>query len=188
MTRGILHRDISANNVMYDPNEPESGYLVDLDRAERVMDVETKTKFAREPCPPVGTKAFLSIDLCTDEPVLHLYRHDLESLFYVLAWIGTRYDDGKRNNSNAFAEWESGEWETIKKQKRALFSSGYEYPEDTQSWMVDNWLIPLGELFGKGYAARDQALAEGTLTDFDDETLGGHITYQAFYSIIRRDR
>lgn len=173
---------------MYDPNEPESGYLVDLDRAERVMDVETKTKLAREPCPPVGTKAFLSIDLCTDEPVLHLYRHDLESLFYVLAWIGTRYDDGKRNNSNAFAEWESGEWETIKKQKRALFSSGYEYPEETQSWMVDNWLIPLGELFGKGYAARDQALAEGTLADFDDETLGGHITYQAFYSIIRRER
>ena len=167
---------------MYDPNEAESGYIIDLDCAERVLDVETKTKLTRQPSLPVGTKAFLSIDLCTDGPVLHLYRHDLESLFYVLAWVVTRYRDGKRNSSNAFTEWETGEWETIKKQKRAMFSSGYKYPEETL--MVDNWLVPLGELFGKGYAARDQALAEGTLADFDDETLGGHISYDAFYSIL----
>ncbi|KAF8338021.1 uncharacterized protein EI90DRAFT_3041335 [Cantharellus anzutake] len=184
---GILHRDISVNNLMYDPNEPEYGYLIDLDRAERVMDVETKTMLTRNPCPPVGTKAFLSIELCTDKPVLHLYRHDLESFFYVLAWLLSRYRDGKRTNSQAFSEWGTGDWDTVKKQKQSMFSSEYKYPEDVPSWATARWLIPLGKLFEAGYAAKEKAVNEGTLADFDDETLGGHVTFDGFNAVLHRD-
>lgn len=37
----------------------------------------------------------MAIDLLVPDPPTHLYRHDLESLFYVIVWIVTSFHDGK---------------------------------------------------------------------------------------------
>jgi hypothetical protein len=34
-----------------------------------------------------GTKPFMAIDLIHPDLTLHMYRHDLESMFYALVWI-----------------------------------------------------------------------------------------------------
>jgi len=42
-----------------------------------------------------GIKPFMAIDLLRPDPPAHMYRHDLESMFYVLAWITSRFHDSK---------------------------------------------------------------------------------------------
>lgn len=41
-----------------------------------------------------GTAPFMALDLLGERPPTHLYRHDLESLFYVLIWAAVHYDIG----------------------------------------------------------------------------------------------
>lgn len=50
----------------------------------------------------------------------------------------------------------------------------YQFPTDVTS----TWLPSLANLFHEAYAARDIARAAGE--EFDDETLGGRITYETF--------
>jgi hypothetical protein len=42
-----------------------------------------------------GTKPFMAIDLLRPDPLVHMCRHDLESIFYVLVWITSRFHGGK---------------------------------------------------------------------------------------------
>ncbi|KAF8177018.1 hypothetical protein BJ912DRAFT_908859 [Pholiota molesta] len=42
-----------------------------------------------------GTRPYMAIDLLQPTPTKHLYRHDLESLFYVILVLVTRYKKGK---------------------------------------------------------------------------------------------
>ncbi|KAK2687592.1 hypothetical protein FoTM2_008892 [Fusarium oxysporum f. sp. vasinfectum] len=80
----ILHQDISDNNILISNagnNNPDlsKGILIDFDNA---MDVEIEPE---KPYSLSGTKTFMAIDLSrgSDDRVLHTYRHDLESFFYV---------------------------------------------------------------------------------------------------------
>src|SRR5260370_3516096 len=49
---GILHFDISINNLMVDPSDPSPGILSDLDMAARDNDPESVLKLERPPPPP----------------------------------------------------------------------------------------------------------------------------------------
>lgn len=109
-TGGILHRDLSPNNIisLQEPqlvckstrgleSESESdrcvfmtdtmlyGCLIDLDYA-----IDISPDRGQSTTPPVqertGTYPFIAIQILTaSEP--HRYRHDLESLLYVLLWL-----------------------------------------------------------------------------------------------------
>ncbi|KZV64386.1 hypothetical protein PENSPDRAFT_563178, partial [Peniophora sp. CONT] len=82
-TSGVHHRDISLANLMYTMDEKDSnfGVLIDWDLAPDVQ----STRNERERS---GT-AFLAADLLSnpDGSIEHLYRHDLEALFWVLLWV-----------------------------------------------------------------------------------------------------
>ncbi|KAI0185376.1 serine/threonine-protein kinase Sgk2 [Xylaria flabelliformis] len=84
---GILHRDISPNNIIItDPAETEEkfrGMLIDLDLAK--IDNNTTRSEAKQ---PTGTMQFMAIQVL--QGVDHTYRHDLESFFYVLLWMCAR--------------------------------------------------------------------------------------------------
>ncbi|KAG5996145.1 hypothetical protein E4U52_007229 [Claviceps spartinae] len=81
--KGILHRDISINNLMIneDLDNPSWKYFpIDLNFAisierEKPSDAQGKT----------GTRAFMAIGLL--ESAEHTSMHDLESLFWVSFWI-----------------------------------------------------------------------------------------------------
>jgi hypothetical protein len=69
-----------------------------------------------------GTVPFMSLDLLTKRgqrgEVEHLYRHDLESFMWVLAWVFLRYKDGELLTSGRpFDEWATKDAETVGKEK-----------------------------------------------------------------------
>ncbi|KAG8986898.1 hypothetical protein FRB94_002392 [Tulasnella sp. JGI-2019a] len=59
-----------------------------------------------------GTLPFMALDLLTPEgcngEIEHLYRHDLESFWWVLVWITFRFQKGKLIEDPPFSEWSRG--------------------------------------------------------------------------------
>ncbi|KAG9217739.1 hypothetical protein CCMSSC00406_0003572 [Pleurotus cornucopiae] len=82
----VLHRDISENNLLWTNDTRVIGVLNDWDLATPVNAVGNSTNHR------TGTGPFMAYDLLGAEPPAHLYRHDLESLFYVLIWAAVHYN------------------------------------------------------------------------------------------------
>ncbi|KAF8447107.1 hypothetical protein BGX38DRAFT_1049093, partial [Terfezia claveryi] len=79
---GILHRDISPNNIIViDDSLPQltSGCLIDLDYA---IEASAQPSGALD---RTGTYPFIAIQILLGQE-RHRYRHDLESFLYVLIW------------------------------------------------------------------------------------------------------
>lgn len=180
---GILHRDISINNLMVDASDPSIGVLIDLDLAATIKDDDGN------PCPVkpmlTGTKPFLAIDLLQDTPVLRpYYRHDLESFLYVLAWTLAHYDEGKKVNDGAFEIWHTRTWSDTRLGKLGFLAEASDMESARETALQHTWVLDLGHLFSRGYQARRKSLG----TDFDDETLGGHVTFAAFMHVLLNPR
>ncbi|KAI5456214.1 kinase-like domain-containing protein, partial [Mariannaea sp. PMI_226] len=85
---GLLHRDISINNLMIneDDNNPSwRSFLIDLDLAIK----ESRTEASRSEG-KTGTRAFMAIGALLGGQ--HSFMHDLESFFWVLFWICIHYN------------------------------------------------------------------------------------------------
>ena len=118
---GILHRDISVNNILVgQPNAKPGnrGVLIDLDmairldRTDTLATVDFRTVSSQDsyvcfisdifcglpsPCTQ-GTRAFQSISVLSSvnkaagQALSHDHLDDLESFFYVFCWITLGYD------------------------------------------------------------------------------------------------
>jgi len=177
---GILHHDISINNLMVEKDNEAKGVLIDLDLAVLVIGGESAQQ-----CRPVlgGTLPFLSVDLLVDPPPrYHLYRFDLESFFFVLGWILIRFDEeGIEVEPDELIEWYTGKRVQMKHGKTGFLgwptsSLARRFPA-----LQKSWLWKLGQLFHKGYLKRYSMRDSHT---FDDETLGGSVTYEKFLEIL----
>ncbi|KAF8268047.1 hypothetical protein EI94DRAFT_1451000, partial [Lactarius quietus] len=100
----ILHRDISLNNLML-RKEGNNVYAV-LNDFDLTVNVDAQGQSSKH-C--TGTKPFMVFDLLGGNPTLHLYCHDLESLFYVLVWITTRFHNGEDIMDPPLQDWADGE-------------------------------------------------------------------------------
>lgn len=81
---GILHRDLSVNNVMFiRRNGRVFGVLNDWDLAAPEVRSSPPTSFHR-----TGTAAYMALNLLRspDGSVPHRYYHDLESFAWILVW------------------------------------------------------------------------------------------------------
>ncbi|KAI3618242.1 other 1 protein kinase [Moniliophthora roreri] len=78
----ILHRDISAGNILISEDGKE-GYLIDWDFSKEVAD---DIEIPRQP-ERTGTWQFMSATLLLGESSHHTRADDLESFFYVLCWV-----------------------------------------------------------------------------------------------------
>ncbi|KAH7233437.1 kinase-like domain-containing protein [Fusarium tricinctum] len=116
----ILHRDISVANIMITNNhksnpDAPSGILIDLDRS---LDLETEPK---KPYGLQGTRAFMSIgiSLSYKDPILHTYRHDLESVFYVFLYLAVCRNK-KLLKTSRLKRWMDGkkDWAEVGNMKR----------------------------------------------------------------------
>lgn len=87
---GFLHRDISEHNILIneDPEDPSwPAFLIDFDVATSIVDMQNLgTERLR-----VGTREFMALGVLLGEA--RSFMHDLESFFWVLVWICTRYVD-----------------------------------------------------------------------------------------------
>ncbi|TFK63505.1 hypothetical protein BDN72DRAFT_803210 [Pluteus cervinus] len=82
---GILHRDVSLNNVLLGwefSRDGNCGVLIDLDHAIWIHEAPTNVNGPR-----IGTQAYQSIKVLLGEGYPHDYLDDLESFAYLLAWI-----------------------------------------------------------------------------------------------------
>jgi hypothetical protein len=52
-----------------------------------------------------GTKPFMAIDLLRTDMSVHMYRNDLESIFYVLVWITVRFHNEEEISDPPLQEW-----------------------------------------------------------------------------------
>ncbi|CAD6501123.1 BgTH12-01377 [Blumeria graminis f. sp. triticale] len=111
----ILHRDISANNIIMTGSEAckdWKGYVIDLDLAVLLTDGKSQEK--RQAM--TGTMEFMALEVLsgscetTGAVVEHSYRHDLESFFYVLLWqcLSCGWEDGEEPNKKYLSKWYTG--------------------------------------------------------------------------------
>ena len=160
---------------MVDATNTGVGVLIDLDLAAPVDTLKESASHA-------GTLPFLAIDLIPEgTPMKHYYRHDLESFYYTLVWAVTHFHHGALAPSDILTAWYTGTWREIRRSKGGflMLSLEDEYPSGT--WLKDDWLCNLGELFALGYSRRPR---RGDRGGFDEETLAGVVTFDSFLACL----
>ena len=191
---GIKHRDISISNLMCRRLEDGSvqGVLNDWDVAS-TSHTESDSEHTNM---RTGTMPFMSIDLHEDPPPVHIERFEYESLFYVLYWICLSYSYGKllpakeRNStSKRWPKWNSNDHDDVLgaktrlKDNRKIFENVDEFPAMYRP-LVQTWLYLLQHTIRKGYNARSDADFAGRMAEFDDDTLGGYVSYESIHKIL----
>lgn len=128
------------------------GVLNDWDLATPVNAIGSSTNHR------TGTGPFMALDLLGKEPPVHLYRHDLESLFYVLIWAAVHYDIGGTVPYTHIVEpvlqkW-TGNYEDAHVAKSTFLGrpkSVLEAIKPVWGPLRTRWLKPLCDLFQKAH-------------------------------------
>ncbi|THH31468.1 hypothetical protein EUX98_g2708 [Antrodiella citrinella] len=109
---GILHRNISTNNVAYFmDNDTPHGILTGFDLCRRREDVEYDCALAQDGLLPesriecVGTLPFISIELLSEVAIVHKYHHDLESFFYLLCFYCVAHNPAILDYDRPIQSW-----------------------------------------------------------------------------------
>ncbi|VCU41209.1 Bgt-50512 [Blumeria graminis f. sp. tritici] len=128
----ILHRDVSINNIILtDPavNNGRYGLLIDLDLAISLNDVNSEQN--RQTM--TGTMEYIALGILqaniyeTDKGYKHTYRHDLESVFYVLVSACIRFGWGnkKSGHTDVLSKWYTGTVQNMYLNKKEAVSHKY---------------------------------------------------------------
>ena len=104
---GIVHGDISFNNLMYfeDDEGNKRGILNDFDLASiMVPGTECPSKIGHR---RTGTLVFMALELLDslDGEIPRHYRHELESFVWVLLWVGLRHQVDKGRGPRHILDW-----------------------------------------------------------------------------------
>jgi Fungal protein kinase len=137
-----------------------------------------------------GTKPFMAIDLLGNPTDVHRYRHDLESMFYVIVYVTSRYHEGQEINDPPLQDWEEL-GEVALKAEKALFITGALPPSSRLFENFDVWTDKMREALLQGRASYARHLGKlrraervaGSIPVFDLETLDGHVSFKVFGDI-----
>lgn len=188
-----MHRDISVRNLMTrKQGDQVYGVLNDFDLATKVDRTVTSSKQR------TGTQPFMAIELLRPNPPGHLFRHDLESFFYVLVWIITRYHNGKVIETPPLQEWEDYGRDLLPALKNDFLYSESIVHSTANYKSIFAWARRLRSMFANAYSARrifrDEQeelqdseathLPSGPSSSFDNSTLGDRITFDKFEAIL----
>lgn len=126
-----------------------------------------------------GTKPFMAIDRLDKNPPRHMFRHDLESLFYVIIWLTMRYENGVEIEDPPLESWAKSDSARLIEEKQLLLFRGL--PDPLPSFMA---LRPMMDeirmMFLNGMVAYNTKENDNS---FDHETLGGHVTFTKFWDV-----
>ena len=208
---GILHRDISMNNIMYRTvGGKVHGVLTDYDLSSWTASMNsdyTKTSQQR-----TGTPPFMARELLDGTEALHLYRHDVESIFYIMLILATHYEiqaptkkEGGRVRTRQDPKelpckmwFDQPSYKALASFKQTFFSNSGNLKLSPSFEDFRGWLLRLRKSFSLGFTAKqhhnqqrqflleeDESSDEGTLPPFDNETLGGYVSYSALIGPVR---
>jgi hypothetical protein len=174
-------------------NDTAIGILNDWDMAS-LLDLlgEATLSTARH---RTGTVPFMAVELLDSNPPAHLYRHDLESFFYILVWAAIHYDIPHKERLSTpnqyIAKWDS-DLDTSSVNKSSFFAEPIRRrrilsairPEFKE--LETQWIQPLALLFqlGKHYH-NNPGLAP--VQPYDSTTYGEQVTFQTFMAAIGRE-
>ncbi|CAD6501120.1 BgTH12-01374 [Blumeria graminis f. sp. triticale] len=183
----ILHRDISANNIIMTGSESckdWKGYVIDLDLAVLL----TNCKFQEKRQAMTGTMEFMALEVLNSScetsgaVVEHSYRHDIESFFYVFLWqcLSCGWEDDKNPNKEYLSKWYKGTTKEIHKFKKCeirgstfveellpKFSIRYQNLWNLAMVFRKNLFYPYGEFY-IGYHKDNNVLYNATMKSFDE--------------------
>ena len=131
----------------------------------------------------------MAIDLLQRDVPVHMYRHDLESMFYVLVWITSCFHNGKEIADPPLQEWADHGETALVKEKRSFIM--LEPPLPTMHFEpLGRWVVSMQKMIHNGFTARRDYRSELRLTPtvppphFNDETLGSLVTFDKFQAIL----
>ena len=201
---GILHRDVGPNNIMYRKLKGKvHGVLADYDlaslRSTLTLD-RTKTSHQR-----TGTPPFMAHGLLDGSDLIHLYRHDLESLFYTMLILATHHEIPAPGEENGgirvleeglhFQDWfETTNYKTLSGAKSDFFTKLPAFEPSPSFADFHGWLRSLRKMFNRGFIEKiihkssleyQEPGDEEMVPPFDDETLGGYVTYSTLIQTAR---
>ncbi|PSR82193.1 hypothetical protein PHLCEN_2v6116 [Hermanssonia centrifuga] len=209
----ILHRDISANNVMFEIRDGVVNFiLIDYDLATMV-DPDGEPLAAPSSKHRTGTLPFMAHELLDDmsrprppeyRRVTHRLRHDFESLFYLCLYcIFTMIkveDEKRRMQMHTYVrEWQTGSLDGIASIKHRLCAdvsgdsiSELVFPAPCEA--LRPWFLGWTDVFSEGYLAlagykKKIRLAkwnnEKSPPGFDIDTLQGTLTRDTIKESLR---
>ncbi|KAJ3862982.1 protein kinase [Lentinula novae-zelandiae] len=203
---GILHRDLSSGNIMFRRIDGKVyGVLNDFDLSSRVGDMNNGPTSKQR----TGTRPFMSLDLLDpDWAGGHLYRHDLESLFYIILCLACRYEAPgvPAPEPRPYSQWFSGSDEEICNTKYKFLTSPFGLINGLpiQSYFAgfQRWLRKIYDQLRGGYIRRpfcaknlstsneeseeseDDDLQNDDDLNFDWNTLNRHVSYARMRSVM----
>ncbi|KAK0200837.1 hypothetical protein DFS33DRAFT_1507565 [Desarmillaria ectypa] len=201
---GIIHRDISTGNIMWRRTVDNHlrGVLNDFDLSSFRDDTTSLVQ-------RTGTLPYMAYELLVDNengyPPKHLYRHDVESIFYVTLLLCCRYKLVPAQQSpehmvmactkvhSQFDSWYTVGHEDLNDKKGGFLMKSVRVPPTVNSGFTDfrPWIAGFCRQFALGFIflAQDKWHREecGTATEpFDDETLQDCVSYSAIVDICSR--
>ncbi|KAG6846751.1 hypothetical protein H0H93_012101, partial [Arthromyces matolae] len=192
LQKRVILQGISENNLMFKCGTDGhiKGILNDWDIASDEVDEPICRSQPRLSHRILGTIPFMARDLLVAHgtPPPHLYRHDLESFFYILVWAAVNYDfgadDPRKLIDPVIAEWDA---DTLKGAK--ALKSHFICDPPTMAMVIERvqprcrillpWIDSLWFMFNQAqsyYMTNHRNLPK----DWDHETQGGRITFQTF--------
>ncbi|KAJ7168694.1 hypothetical protein C8R46DRAFT_1191448 [Mycena filopes] len=184
-TTGRLHRDIATANMRFYRTGQVCGVLRDFDLA--ISPNQSMAKYLSS-----RTIVYMAMGLLVPDPPRHLYRHDLESFLYVLAFLTV---DTGITRGKSLKTWAHLPVSALRAEKNLAITEGFPDPYVEFDELYDAWLTPLTNLFRDGLRlAREYRdalrLAERRNTappaPFVNDTLGGFVTFDKFAAILDR--
>jgi hypothetical protein len=167
--------------------EGDKAYGV-LNEFDLAVDADVKSASSKQ---RTGTRPFMAIDLLWDHPSVHMYRHDLESMFYVLVWITSRFHNGEEIADPPLQEW-ADQGGTALVDKKLSFMLSPPPPPTAEFDPLGRWVASIRQMTRGGFSARtdyDTELnicrrSQNASPHFDDETLGSCVTFDKFQMIL----
>ena len=176
--------------------------LTDYDLSSWTEDL--KPSYTRTSQQRTGTPPYMAQELLRGTSPIHLYRHDLESLFYIMLLTAARHTIGtpekgrdprvlmRRSKRLPYRDWFNQQrYDVLGLFKGAFFEQRQAVELSPAFEDFRPWLLDLQLCFSDGFklkTPKERAELSWRATvkpvEFDDETLGGHITYATFVTAI----
>ena len=190
-----------------DAKDEVYGVLTDYDLSSWAASL--KTNYTKTSQQRTGTPPYMAQELLMGRSDTHLYRHDVESLFYIMLLTCARHEFDRSNKSKwsvvmregklPYQKWFSGQdYDTLGRLKGffLLHKEPIELSpafEDFRPWLQDlrisskeGFMAKLSDPAEEEQSGWRQKRAGGSVVrvkpapdPFDDETLGGYIDYWA---------